>query len=120
VCFDWEGLRRPGSEDTSDLMLGWKDEGGKLAEVGLGVGLGVGVELDEPQPLSRSRLEMPNLAVLKLSSQCALSGKSASRGGDGSPVANRLGGSEARRMLGIGSFSKAQGIGLGSGRTPHV
>jgi hypothetical protein len=118
VCFDWEGLRRPESEDTSDLMLGWKDEGEKAAEVGLGVGLGVGVELDEPQPLSRSRFAMPNLTVLKLPSLCALSGKSASRGG--SPVANRLGGSEARRMLGIGSFSKAQGIGLGSGRTPQV
>ena len=34
--------------------------------------------------------------------------------------ANGLGGSEARRMLGIGSVSGIKDMGLGSGRTPRM
>ena len=35
-------------------------------------------------------------------------------------IANGLGGSDARRMLGIGSVSGIKDMGLGSGRTPRM
>ena len=63
------------------------------------------------------------LAVSKTTSLRALNGASVS--GDDMALAdalaaNRLGGNEARRMLGIGSASRAQESGSGSGRTPQM
>ena len=85
-------------------MPAWGGGEEKVAEVGLGVGLGVEVELDDRYP-----------------SSCLWVA-----GGDGvatdAVVANKPGGSEARRMLGIGSVSGRRTMGLGSGRTrtPHA
>ena len=60
--------------------------------------------------------------VLKPGSLRALNGASVSGeniAGAEALTAKRLGGKEARRMLGIGSVSRAQDKGSGSGRTPQ-
>lgn len=89
-----------------------------MAEVGLGVGLGVGVELGDPYPSVWPREEMRNPVGSNPASLSALNGASVSGESIAAAdalTANRPGGNEARRMLGIGLVSRVQERGSESG-----